>query len=185
MEEKIRGYKEEICTISEKKENKVGSICKYIFDNPELGLEEYKAQKILCDYLEESGFKVERGVGSLETAFIATFDSGKPGKTVALMAEYDCLPQIGHGCGHNIIGTSSTGAAVVLKEVMEKHGLGGVIKVMGTPAEESVGGKVTMLEEEAFKGIDAALIMHPADASMPDDISFASVNMEYTFHGRE
>lgn len=184
MEEKIRGYKEEICTISEKKENKVGSICKYIFDNPELGLEEYKAQKILCDYLEENGFKVERGVGSLETAFIATFDSGKPGKTVALMAEYDCLPQIGHGCGHNIIGTSSTGAAVVLKEVIEKHGLGGVIKVMGTPAEESVGGKVTMLEEEAFKGIDAALIMHPADASMPDDISFASVNMEYTFHGR-
>lgn len=184
MDEKVLVYKEDICTLSAEKEKEVGTICKYIFDNPELGLEEYKAQKILCDYLEENGFKVERGVGSLETAFIATYNSGKPGKTIGLMAEYDCLPQIGHGCGHNIIGTSSAGASVVLKETMEKYGLGGTIKVLGTPAEETVGGKVTMLKEGVFKGIDAALIMHPADASMPDDISFASVNMEYTFHGK-
>ncbi|MEG0641826.1 MAG: M20 family metallopeptidase [Clostridium sp.] len=184
MEEKIRVYKEEICALSQKRQKELGSICSYIFANPELGLHEVKAQKVLCDYLETNGFKVERGVGSLDTAFIATYDSGKRGPTVALMAEYDCLPQIGHGCGHNIIGTSSTGAAAVLKEVMEKNEIGGILKVMGTPAEENVGGKCVMLDEGAFKGIDAALIMHPTDASIPDDISFASVNMEYTFNGK-
>ena len=184
MEDRIRGYKEEICALSEEKQQELGNICSYIFSNPELGLKEFKAQKILCDYLEENGFNVERGVGSLETAFIATYDSGKPGPTVALLAEYDCLPQIGHGCGHNIIGTSSTGAGVVLKEIMQKNNIGGILKIMGTPAEENVGGKCVMLDEGAFKGIDAALIMHPTDESIPDDISFASVNMEFTFHGK-
>lgn len=184
MLDNIRKYKEEICALSEVNQAEIGGICSYIFENPELGLQEFKAQKALCDYLENNGFKVERGIGSLETAFIATYNSGKPGPTVALMAEYDSLPEIGHGCGHNIIGTSSSGAAVVLKEVMEKNGIGGVLKVMGTPAEETIGGKCTMIDEGAFEGIDVALIMHPADASMPDDISFASVNMEYTFHGK-
>lgn len=184
MEDRIRVCKEEICALSEEKQKELGDICSYIFSNPELGLKEFKAQKILCDYLEENGFNVERGVGSLETAFIATYDSGKPGPTVALLAEYDCLPQIGHGCGHNVIGTSSTGAGVVLKEIMKKNNIGGTLKVMGTPAEENVGGKCVMLEEGAFKGIDAALIMHPTDESIPDDISFASINMEYTFRGK-
>lgn len=95
------------------------------------------------------------------------------------MAEYDALPEIGHGCGHNIIGTSSAGAGVVLKEIMQKHDLGGVLKVIGTPAEERVGGKILMLREGVFKGLDAAMIMHPTDATIPDDISFASVNIEY------
>ena len=184
MEDRVRKYKEEICALSEKKQEELGNICSYIFSNPELGLKEFKAQKILCDYLEDNGFNVERGVGSLDTAFIATYDSEKPGPTVALLAEYDCLPQIGHGCGHNIIGTSSTGAGVVLKEIMQKNNIGGILKIMGTPAEENVGGKCVMLDEGAFKGIDAALIMHPTDESIPDDISFASVNMEFTFHGK-
>ena len=100
------------------------------------------------------------------------------------MAEYDALPEIGHGCGHNIIGTSSAGAGVVLKEIMQKHDLGGVLKVIGTPAEERVGGKILMLREGVFKGLDAAMIMHPTDATIPDDISFASVNIEYVFHGK-
>ena len=99
------------------------------------------------------------------------------------MGEYDCLPEIGHGCGHNIIGTSAAGAGIVLKEVMEKHGIGGVLKVLGTPAEEKGSGKAIMVRHGVFKGIDTALLMHPTEASMPDDISFACVTLEFTFKG--
>ena len=97
------------------------------------------------------------------------------------MAEYDALPALGHACGHNLIGTSAAGAGVVLKQVMEEHGIGGKLRVLGTPAEENGSGKITMVEEGIFSDVDAALIMHPNDVSIADDISFAAVNMTYTF----
>lgn len=92
------------------------------------------------------------------------------------MGEYDCLPEIGHGCGHNLIGTSAAGAGIVLKEVMEKHEIGGVLKVLGTPAEEKGSGKAIMVRHGVFEGIDAALLMHPCDESMPDDISLQQLH---------
>ena len=104
--------------------------------------------------------------------------------TFAFMCEYDALPEIGHACGHNLIGTSGAGAGVILKEIMEKYGIGGTLKVLGTPAEENGSGKITMLDEGIFEGIDMALIMHPSDMSMPDDIAFACVNKTYTFSGK-
>ena len=100
------------------------------------------------------------------------------------MGEYDCLPEIGHGCGHNLIGTSAAGAGIVLKEVMEKHEIGGVLKVLGTPAEEKGSGKAIMVRHGVFEGIDAALLMHPCDESMPDDISFAAITLEFAFKGK-
>lgn len=160
------------------------AVSAHIFENPELAYQEKEAQKTLCDLLEKYGFAVTRGAGSLDTAFIAEYDSKKPGKTFAFMAEYDALPDIGHACGHNLIGTSGAGAGVILKEIMEKYGIGGKLKVLGTPAEENGSGKITMLDEGVFEGVDMALIMHPSDMSMADDISFAAVNMTYTFTGK-
>ena len=182
--ESIERIKQDIVTFAEEKKEEFEQTSSYIFAHPELAFHEYKSQAALCDLLEKYGFKVTKGVGSLETAFEAVYDSGKPGKTVALMGEYDCLPEIGHGCGHNLIGTSAAGGGIVLKEIMEKYDIGGVLKVLGTPAEEKGSGKAIMVREGVFKGIDAALLMHPMDSSVPDDISFASVAIEFTFHGK-
>ena len=155
-----------------------------IFEHPELAFQEKMAQNELCSLLERHGFSVKRGAGSLDTAFVAEYNSGKPGMTFAFLCEYDALPELGHACGHNLIGTSGAGAGVVLKEIMEKYGIGGTLKVFGTPAEENGSGKITMLDEGIFEGVDMSLIMHPSDLSMADDISFAAVNKVYTFKGK-
>ena len=176
--------KQEISNLAKEKKEEFEKVSDYIFANPELAFKEYKSQEALCKLLESHGFVVKRGIAEMPTSFEAVFDSGKPGKTVALMGEYDCLPEIGHGCGHNLIGTSAAGAGIVLKEVMEKHEIGGVLKVLGTPAEEKGSGKAIMVRHGVFEGIDAALLMHPCDESMPDDISFAAITLEFTFKGK-
>lgn len=174
----------ELAASAKKKKNQFENLSLAIFHHPELALHEYKAQQTLCDFLEANGFQAQRGLGSLDTSFEAVYDSGAAGRRVAFLAEYDALPKLGHACGHNLIGASAAGAGVILKDAMQKHGVGGVLKVIGTPAEECVGGKVIMLREGVFDGLDAAMLMHPIESSMPDDISFASINMEYTFHGK-
>lgn len=182
--ESIENIKRDITAFAVNKKAEFEDVSAYIFANPELAFAEHKSQAALCSLLEKHGFTVTRGVGGLPTSFEAVYDSGRPGRTVALMGEYDCLPEIGHGCGHNLIGTSAAGAGVVLKEVMEKYGIGGILKVLGTPAEERGSGKAILVREGVFKGIDAALLMHPMETSVPDDISFASVAMEFTFKGK-
>lgn len=176
--------KREIADLADAHKEEFEAVSAHIFENPELAFHETEAQKTLCGLLEKHGFSVTRGAGSLDTAFIAEYDSGKPGPTFAFMAEYDALPALGHACGHNLIGTSAAGAGVVLKQVMEEHGIGGKLRVLGTPAEENGSGKITMVEEGIFSDVDAALIMHPNDVSIADDISFAAVNMTYTFTGK-
>jgi len=176
--------KHEIETLAEAHREEFEAVSAFIFDHPELGCEEKLGQDALCTLLEKHGFDVQRGYGSLDTAFVAEYKSGKPGMTFAFMCEYDALPEIGHACGHNLIGTSGAGAGVVLKTIMEKYGIGGTLKVMGCPAEEILVGKVTMLNEGAFDGIDMAIVMHPSDESMADDIAFAAVNKIYTFKGK-
>ncbi len=182
--ESIERIKQDIIASADEKRSEFEETSSYIFNHPELAFEEYKSQAALCELLIKHGFDVTKGVGSLPTAFEAVYDSGKPGKTVVLMGEYDCLPEIGHGCGHNLIGTSAAGAGIVLKEAMEKYGIGGVLKVLGTPAEENGSGKAIMVREGVFKGVDAALLMHPMETSVPDDISFACVTMEFAFKGK-
>jgi amidohydrolase len=120
-----------------------------IHDNPELGFEEKKASAWLTSYLEDSGFHVEQGIAGLATAFQAIYGQGNP--RIALLAEYDALPKIGHGCGHNIIATSAIGAAVASKSIIDQ--LGGSVVVLGTPGEEVLGGKIDMVKEGAFKEI--------------------------------
>lgn len=154
-----------------------------IFNNPELGLEEKISSSILIELLEKNGFSVERGVQEFDTAFIGTYSNGE-GPVIAYLAEYDALPELGHACGHNIIGTSSVGAGILLKNIMLKYNLKGTIKVIGTPAEENHGLKANLIEHGVFKGIDYAMMLHPADNSMYQDISFACVHIEYKFKGK-
>jgi amidohydrolase len=148
-----------------------------IHDNPELGFHEHKAAEWLTAYLEKHGFQVERGLYGLATSFRASYGRGEP--VVAFLAEYDALPFIGHGCGHNLICTASTGAGLAGKDVVDAAG--GRIMVIGTPAEELYGGKVTMAQKGAFKDLDAAMMVHPGsrDSALTEALACQGLNVEF------
>lgn len=155
---------------------------KYIYENPELGYEEEKACKGHVDILKKHGFQVEENYLGFETGFKAVYDSAIDGPVVAYMSEYDALPDIGHGCGHNILGTTSTGAGIVLKEIAKT--IGGKVIVFGTPAEETSGAKVEYVEKGAFDDVDIALMSHPADDYYESGSSLALEAIRFTFRGR-
>ena len=151
-----------------------------IHQNPEVAFKEVKAAAWLTEYLESKGFKVERGICQLATAFKGSYGTGKP--AVALLAEYDALPKIGHGCGHNIIGTTAVGAAVAARKAIDAAG--GSVVVIGTPAEESYGGKVLMAERGAFQEIDAAMLAHPHGVDMASMRALACIRLDVQFFGK-
>src|SRR6266550_8173960 len=136
-------------------------LSRQIHDNPELGYQEVKAAAWLAEFLDKQGFKVERGVAGVETAFRATSETGD-GPTVAILCEYDALPQIGHACGHNAIATAGVGAGAGLAAVRDRLPKGR-IQVIGTPAEEGGGGKVRLINAGVFRGVDAAMMVHGFD----------------------
>src|SRR6267142_3715607 len=144
--------------------DELDALSKKIHDNPELAYQEVKASAWLCEFLGKQGFKVEQGVGGVETAFRATLETGE-GPTVAILCEYDALPGIGHACGHNIIATSGAGAGAALAAVRDKLP-GGRIQVIGTPAEEGGGGKVKLIKAGVFKGVDCAMMIHGFDRTI-------------------
>ncbi|MBV8979595.1 MAG: M20 family metallopeptidase [Acidimicrobiia bacterium] len=148
-----------------------------IHDNPELLFEERFAADLLCGILDDAGLDVERGVYGLETAFSAR--AGSDGPTIAVLCEYDALPGIGHGCGHNIIATAGLGAGLAAAALADH--VGGRVVVLGTPAEEGGGGKIYMGEAGAFEGVDAALMVHPADQDLLEMnvIAIATWEVEY------
>ncbi len=150
--------------------------------NPEIAFQEFKSAALLCDTLEAHGFVVERGVGGLETAFRAQASGASPGPTVALLAEYDALPELGHACGHNIIATSAIGAGIAVRQVM--YQLPGRVLVIGTPAEEGGGGKITLLERGVFSDVDAAMMVHPSAWTMVARTSLASSRLTVEFTGK-
>jgi amidohydrolase len=151
-----------------------------IHANPELGFKEERASAWLTDYLTRNNFRIERGIGGLATAFKATYGSSKP--VIALLGEYDALPEIGHACGHNIIAASAVGAAVASKCVIDS--CGGAIVVFGTPAEELFGGKAFMLREGVFGGVDVAMIVHPGVRNAATTEALACVGLEIEFFGK-
>lgn len=152
-----------------------------IHDHPELGYQEVFACGLLVENLQKHGFQVEKGFANIETAFCARKGSGK-GPRVAFLAEYDALPGIGHGCGHNIIATSALGAGIGLGTVIEETG--GEVCVIGTPAEETDGAKVTMVERGVFNNIDAALMVHPHEGNYYITESLAMDCIEISFTGK-
>ncbi len=159
--------------------------------HPELNYEEYYSSNALAGFLEKRNLHVERGIGGVETAFKATIPGGAgDGPTIAVLAEYDALPEIGHGCGHNLIAMAAMGAALGLQA--NAADLPGRIEIIGTPAEEGGGGKIRLLEAGVFDGIDATLSSHPfsnrtvipAAAPRGESWSLAMVGYRYMFHGR-
>lgn len=162
--------------------NKLIEISDYIFNNPELGNEEYKSSKKLIDFLEEHDFEIEKEFLGIKTAFRATFDSKKPGKTVGYLCEYDALPGIGHGCAHNMIGTMSAGAGIILSKIIDE--IGGKIIVYGTPAEESNGAKVIFAEQGVFDELDAAMLVHPGDKTVKSGTSMALYPLQFRYKGK-
>jgi len=165
----------------------------------ELALREHRSAAALADHAERHGFRVQRGVAGMPTAFVATYGEGRP--VIGVMGEYDALPGLsqkalpekvplvegagGHGCGHNLFGAASLGAAIAIKEQIKAGLLKGTVVFFGTPAEEDVGGKTYMVREGLFRDVDAVLAWHPSDETQADVTSSqAMVDLAVEFRGR-
>lgn len=173
---------------------------KAIYGFAETKLREHRSAEYLASLLERNGFAVERGVADMSTAFVATYGSGRP--VIGILAEYDALPGLsekpgfthkepiiegapGHGCGHNLLGSGSTAAAISVKTVMEKHNLKGKVKLFGCPAEEGTIGKVYMARSGVFDGLDACFTWHPGTKNQVILISSLAKNeFEVIFRGK-
>jgi aminobenzoyl-glutamate utilization protein B len=170
-----------------------------IWEYAELGFIEFKSSKLLADELERHGFEVERGVAGIPTSFVATWGSGRP--VIGVMGEFDALFGLsqkavpwkepieegmpGHGCGHNIHGTSGLGGALAVRYAMEEEGLPGTIRFFGCPAEEMLSGKVWMVREGVFDGVDACLSHHPSELNTADLMSCnACKAIKFHFRGK-
>lgn len=182
-EEEKNAPKQRLKQAVDSRDGMLRGIALNIHANPELSFHEHRAQQWLIEPLLEAGFTVERGIAGLETSFRATWTGDSEGPVVALLAEYDALPAIGHACGHNLIGTAAVGAALALKDACPE--LPGTIVVLGTPAEEEGGGKIIMCNEGVFDGIDAAMMCHPQNKTMVLRGALACVDATFTFHGRQ
>ncbi len=156
-------------------------LCLKIHANPELGFQEYKAAQWLTEHLSENGFTVERNIGDLPTAFRATYGEGLP--AIAVLAEYDALPEVGHACGHNLIATSAVAAGIAAAIAVSE--LGGSVVVIGTPAEELYGGKILMAERGTFDHIDIAMMVHPGVQDLVTIETLACQTLDVEFFGRE
>lgn len=152
-----------------------------IHENPELCFEEKRAARWIAEYVEQqAGVTVERPFGGLETALRAKAGSGS-GARVAILAEYDALPAIGHACGHNLIAGAAVGAFVALASHAAE--LGGTVELIGTPAEEGGGGKIKLLEAGVFEGVSAAMMFHPFDRDLLAHTALSSTRVAFSFHG--
>ena len=151
-----------------------------IHETPELGFEEHTAHDLLCSVLEDEGLDVVRSAFDLATAFIAR--AGRVGPHIAVICEYDALPEIGHACGHNVIAAAGLGAGLAVASLADE--LGGRVSVIGTPAEEGGGGKCFLLERGAFDGIGAAMMVHPANHELIYMSAIAVEQLEVTYTGQ-
>lgn len=165
----IDSYKEDLCQMADE-----------IFDLAEISGEEYKTSDILCSYLEKEGFEVERGTG-LETAFRAIWDNGSDGPVFGILVEYDALEKIGHACGHHLQGPAGIGAAIAVKNCLYDYPCR--LVVYGTPAEETLGGKIIMLDKGYMKELDLAFMSHGSPNTSVDEKCMALENFVVTFHG--
>lgn len=190
MANDLQALKRRVCEAVDRRAAELTATADWIHAHPEIGHQEVEAARRLSGLLEDAGIPVEMGTAGMATAFKAALptggaDSARP--RVAILAEYDALPGLGHGCGHNLIGTSAVGAALALGDVMAD--LTGSIWVLGTPAEESAapnaGGKVHMVNAGVFEEVDAAIMFHPAtETAVTLDRSLAARGFEFFFHGR-
>lgn len=145
---------------------RAGSLSDQIYDFAEPGMEEIQSSRLLTEYLKAKGFEVECGIAGLPTAFRAVYEQGSGGPSFGFLAEYDAIKDIGHACGHHMQGPSVIGAALALRDVCGEEPY--KIVIYGTPAEETIGGKIIMKEKGCFQDIDIALMMHAAPNTCVD-----------------
>ena len=161
----------------------LSELSEQIWRSPELGFQEHTAHTLLTDFLGSRGFRVQRSFAGLETAFRATFGSGRP--NVCVICEYDALPEIGHACGHNLIAEAGIAAGLGLKAALECEGAPkGMVTIMGTPAEETTGGKLDLIRAGAFQDIDMAMMVHPSPKDIASPALLGVSMWEVTFSGR-
>ena len=197
--QKLTKNKKELLKSIEKHQTNLIEISDKIWNLAETAFEETASSKILADYAEAQGFTVERGVAEMPTAFVATYGSGKP--VISVLGEFDALPGIsqkatpnksplnegaaGHGCGHNLFGAGSLGAAIAIKELIEQGKIKGTIKFLGTPSEEKFFGKIWMVRAGLWDDVDVNISWHPA-ANIKADVqsSLALIDFKIEFFGQ-
>jgi aminobenzoyl-glutamate utilization protein B len=196
---KVSPNKEAVVASIDKHRSELTGLSDQVWRYAETALRETRSSKTLADFAESQGFRVERGVAGMPTAFIASFGEGQP--VIGILGEFDALPGIsqkaqpgkealepgaaGHGCGHNLFGAASLGAALAVKELIQAGKLRGTIRFYGTPAEESVGGKLYMVREGLFKDVDTVLAWHPSSEVRADtQSSQALVDFVVDFRGK-
>ena len=179
----MQNIRSEIDRCLDEIKDEVLDVERYIYKNPELQLEEYKAAAKLVDVLSRHGFKVQEKAGGVDTAFIASKSGGQDHPHVAFLAEYDALPGLGHACGHNLIAACGLAAGLALSKAWPDFP--GTISVIGTPAEESPvkSGKIKMLKAGCFEGIDMALMAHPCNATWLGEPFLAANHISFSFKG--
>ncbi|MEQ8423682.1 MAG: amidohydrolase, partial [Cyclobacteriaceae bacterium] len=197
--QKLSANKKSIIESIESQSSKLTNLSDKIWASAEIAFRETESSKFLSDYAEANGFKVERGVAEIPTAFVATYGSGSP--VIGILGEFDALPGIsqkavpnkepleagkaGHGCGHNLYGTASLGAAVAIKELIAQGKLKGTVKFFGTPAEEKFFGKLWMARAGLFNDLDVCMDWHPsAETKAAVQSSLALVDFIVEFHGQ-
>ena len=176
--------KERIKAHIESSKNEIVEVSHGVHGMPELGFMEHKTSAYLCDFLERQGYRVERGLGPFETAFRAKIGNPHSGAKVAVLAEYDALPVIGHGCGHNIIAAVACGVAKGFEKAFEDGGLCGELTIIGTPAEETGGGKIELLNIGVFDDVDFVMMVHPGSVNMVKRGGTALVELDIAYEGR-
>ncbi|WP_299900991.1 amidohydrolase [uncultured Aquimarina sp.] len=198
-QKKLSSTKQAIMASVEKHQKELIAISDQIWALAETAFEENQSSKLLADYAEKQGFKVERGVAGMPTAFVASYGSGKP--VISVLGEFDALPGIsqkaqptkaalteggaGHGCGHNLFGAGSLGAAIAVKELIESGKIKGTVKFFGTPSEEKYFGKIWMVREGLWDGVDANISWHPSASTKADvQSSLALVDFKVEFFGQ-
>jgi len=176
----IEGLKASVIGEIDARRHELSELSLKIHANPELGFHEVKAAAWLTQYLVESGFAIKQGICELPTAFRGSYGQGRP--AIAILAEYDALPKLGHACGHNLIAACAVGAGVASKPVIDQFG--GSILIIGTPAEELGGGKAIMAERGAFADIDMAMLVHPGSHDTATTQALACQALEVEFFGK-
>ncbi len=158
------------------------ALSKKLYENPEIAFEERQSCELLSSYLETQGFEVERGAGGVETAFYAKRPGKETSPKLAFLAEYDALPKIGHGCGHNLIAAASIGAGIALSRHLDA--IDGSMVIVGTPAEEGGGGKIMLLDAGVFDDVSAAVMFHPSSRNIVGSGSLGRVKCTVEFFGK-
>jgi len=176
--------KQQVVDAVERLATELETLSHRIHAHPELGFEEEQASAWLGEFLEKHGVTVERGIGGLPTAFSATIPGAGPGPTIAILAEYDALPGIGHACGHNVIATAGAGAGAALARALGTLPYAGRVRVIGTPAEEGGAGKVKLLDAGVFADVDAALMVHGRCGTQVWRPSLGIIKVKVEFFGQ-